>query len=292
MPWKRLAIEVPGPRVGLVEAVLETRGALSVTCLDAADEPILEPPPAATPLWSGVCVEALFAAEAELTEIRSALREVLGAEPAGWREDTVEDRDWHRAWLADARPMCFGERLWVLPCDMPPPQPDAINLRLDPGLAFGTGIHPTTALCLEWLATYPPQGRRVIDYGCGSGILALAALRLGAAAVVAVDNDPQALTATRENARRNAVSAGLTVRSAAEADPAPGDLVIANILSGVLVALGERLLRLLRPGGHLVLSGVLADQVDVVTAAFAHAIDFQPPTERDGWIRLVGSRRI
>lgn len=290
MAWTQLSFELPGFRVALAEANLEACGALSVTCLDAADEPILEPGPAETPLWGAVKLQALFPPGKDLAAVRRELDRTLGEDLRSWSQASLPERDWTRAWMDDYQPMRFGRRLWVVPHGMEPPDAAAVNVRFDPGLAFGTGTHPTTALCLEWLDGESLDGCHVIDYGCGSGILAVAALRLGANAATAIDNDPQALIAATENARRNGVADALTVRGVEAPPPVPADIVLANILSRVLIDLADSLIRLTRPGGRLLLSGVLSQQAEQVMAAFGEAVRFEPPAERDGWVRLAGRR--
>lgn len=290
MAWKQISLDLPAASVPVAEALLEAGGAIAVTCVDAADEPVLEPGPGETPLWSGVRVTALFEEDRSLAVVREQLDARFGAAAGALTESRVEDRDWSRAWMDDYAPMDFGDNLWVVPHGMPAPATEAPILRLDPGLAFGTGTHPTTALCLDWLARHPPRGLGVIDFGCGSGILALAALRLGARAAVAIDNDDQALAATLENARRNDLERALAVQSDVVADPEAVDLVVANILSGVLVALAPRITRLLRPHGTLILSGILSEQTETVIAAYADVITFDAPLARDGWVALVGRR--
>lgn len=290
MSWKQIAFDLPAARAGLAEAVLEAAGALSITYLEPdSGEPVLEPPPGEVPLWSRLRVQALFPAATAAEPLQLQLAEALGGPPAGWRVEALADRAWERAWMDDYRPMSFGGGLWVVPTDMTPPEPAAVNLRLDPGLAFGTGTHPTTALCLEGLAADPPRGERVIDYGCGSGVLAIAALLLGAERAIAVDNDPQALRATRENAERNGVADRLEVAAAGGA-LAPADRLLANILAGVLIELAPQLTAAVRPGGRLALSGVLAEQADRVRAAYAGHCRMAAPVARDGWVRLDGVR--
>lgn len=289
MTWKQFSFEVERADAQRAEDALEALGALSVTLADAGDDPILEPGPGRNPLWSGVRLTALFDAGQAEEPVREAVRRALdGAGPAGWLAEDLSDQPWERAWLADFAPMRFGPGLWIVPTGCEAPEPDAVNLLFDPGLAFGTGTHPTTALCLEWLSVNPPTGRYVIDYGCGSGVLAVAALRLGAAAVVAIDNDPQALTATRENARRNGVEDRLTVQDTEAAAPAAAPLVLANILSGVLIELAPTLDGIVADGGQLVLSGILDHQADAVARAYAPRFVFECVTGREGWVRLDG----
>ena len=270
------------------EEALQGLGALAVTLTDAADDPVLEPAPGTTPLWPSVQVRGLFAADIERQRIVEGLQAASGTHrPAliEWRE--VGERDWTRAWLDRFQPMRFGRRLWVVPTGMEiPPAAGNVELRLDPGLAFGTGTHPTTALCLEWLDGQAMAGRRVVDFGCGSGILGIAAALLGASAVVCVDNDPQALEATAANAERNGV-AEVIVRQAPEwFSESRADIVVANILAGPLRKLAPVLAACLQPGGWLILSGLLAEQTDDVAAAYAPTCVVTGSANRDGWARL------
>jgi ribosomal protein L11 methyltransferase len=203
----------------------------------------------------------------------------------------VEDKDWERAWMDDFQPLKFGERLWIVPSWHDAPDPDAANLMLDPGLAFGTGTHPTTALCLEWLDGQDPHGKQVIDYGCGSGILGLAALLLGADHVIGVDTDPQALEASRENARRNGVEDSKLDLFLPDNEPeTKADIMLANILAQPLIGLAPHLASRTRPGGDLVLSGILSNQAREVMAAYEPWFVMDEPEQREEWIRLTGRR--
>ena len=204
MSWLQLIIEAQPSQIAAIQDYLDAAGALAVTLEDAGDEPLYEPPPGASPLWTQTRVVGLFPADARMETVVKGLGESLGAMPPH-RLCALADRNWTRTWLDHFHPMQFGERLWVCPSGYDAPDPTAATVYLDPGLAFGTGTHPTTALCLEWLDANPPRGLEAVDYGCGSGILALAALRLGASHVWAVDNDPQALLATADNARKNGI---------------------------------------------------------------------------------------
>ncbi len=267
--WREIVVHAPAGQAEHVCAALEACGALSITYQDDAGDPILEPPPGATPLWPATRVIGLFAAPAPVDAVRRALRERLGDEPR-WEERPLPDRDWTLAWADHFRPMRFGSRLWVIPSDHPPPA-DGIAIRLDPGLAFGTGTHPTTALCLTWLDHNAPrlQGAHVIDYGCGSGILAIAAARLGAARVDAIDIDPQALTATADNAAKNGVADRIHLhRPEAPVPAGAAHVLLANILANPLKALAPRLSALLAADGHLVLSGILTHQAEAVAEAY------------------------
>lgn len=293
MPWLQIRFSVPRDQAPLLEAAIEGAGALAVTLDDAGDDPLLEPAPGTLPLWRGVRVTGLFEDDPESAKLVQDLAARLCAQGAPSPAiERLEDRRWERVWLDDFRPTRFGRRLWVCPQGQPAPDPEAVVVDLDPGLAFGTGHHPTTALCLEWLDGARLEGKTLLDYGCGSGILAIAALKLGAAHAIALDHDPQAIEATRANAAANGVAERLSPCSPADldtlADRLPADLVVANILAGPLVELAPSLLRNLRPGGNLVLSGVLADQVPAVSAAYTPAIDWGPVRSREGWALIAG----
>ena len=273
------------------EALLEL-GALSVTLTDAADHPLLEPLPGEVPLWPELLVTGLFADEIDAAPLTMCLAERLGLPAERIHQELLPEREWTRAWMDNFGPMRFGQRLWIVPTGFELPDPAAVNLVLDPGLAFGTGTHPTTSLCLEWLDGHPPQGALVVDYGCGSGILALAAIKLGARQAWAVDIDAQALSATRANMEKNALGANSIITAAPEELPSlQADLVVANILSGTLVALAPKLTALVKPGGRILLSGILSSQAAEVAAAYSPAFDMTHPVEREGWALLHGTRR-
>jgi ribosomal protein L11 methyltransferase len=289
--WLQLHLTVDKSQSALVELLFEQLGAVAVTLGDAGDEPMLEPGPGETPLWQATRVTGLFTGDSDVDALRTALNQALTADVS--RELAVEriaDQDWERAWLDNFKPMRFGERLWIRPGDREIAQDAAVIVDLDPGLAFGTGTHPTTALCLEWLDANVPLGKRVIDFGAGSGVLAIAALKLGAAAAVAVDHDPQALLASLDNARRNNVDERLQVVHSEDFQPRAADLVMANILANVLIGMADDISALVAPGGCLVLSGILADQADDVMRAYSATITFAPARLRDGWVLLDGRR--
>ena len=269
---------------------LETAGAVSVTLEDAGDDPWLEPGPGASPPWPHMRVRALYAQPVDAEAARLMLPDVPAVTHVRVRE--IADRDWIGASCEDIEPIGIGP-LWIGPGWATPP-PDRIVVRLEPGLAFGSGSHPTTRLCLERLASAPPAGIDVIDYGCGSGILAIAAAALGARRVLALDIDPQARRATAENARINGVSDRVGVAAAGAApgpEAAPASLVVANILAGPLVVLAPVLSALTMPGGHLALSGVLEAQADEVAGAYRGAFDIHVGETSEGWVRLDGRRR-
>jgi ribosomal protein L11 methyltransferase len=292
MPFWQISLEIPADRLEPVESLFEEAGAVSTSYLDPGGDPVLEPAPGENPLWARVRLVALFDFEPDEPSLRAAAAEALDGElPADWSLEAVENRVWERAWMDHYHPMAFGERLWVVPTNVEPPEPDAINLRLDPGLAFGTGTHATTALCLRWLDGLPLPGKRVIDYGCGSGILAVASLLLGAERCIGVDNDPQALLASRENAERNGVAERLQVFSPEALQAEPADVVVANILAGILIELAPVLAGLTRPGGVIGLSGLIERQIDEVAAAFEPWFELDSPRLDDGWVLLAGRRR-
>jgi ribosomal protein L11 methyltransferase len=246
-----------------------------------------------------VQIKALFDAAADPIVIEALLGQLPQPLPA-LRFATLDDRPWEREWLKDFRPMRFGQRLWICPDGQRPADsdlaPHASNLKpcfvdLDPGLAFGTGTHPTTALCLAWLDGAELRGKSVIDYGCGSGILAIAALKLGAASALGVDIDPQAVIATRENSVRNGVADRLTACTVAQVAAGPADILLANILADPLASLGVTLAALVKPGGSIVLSGLLSEQAPQLATQYAAWFDIAPVSVRDGWARIDGFRR-
>jgi ribosomal protein L11 methyltransferase len=275
--------------IAAAELALEQLGALAVTLQDDADHPVLEPGPGETPLWPVVHVRGLFEAGINRAGVLAALQAVPGAHRPGnlrWRE--VGDQDWERAWMDRFEAMKFGQRLWIVPTGMEiPPDPKNVEIQLDPGLAFGTGTHPTTALCLEWLDGQDVGGRAVVDYGCGSGILAIAAALKGASRVDAVDNDPQALEATAANAQRNGVGQKIRCLEPLAFDTAGAEVVLANILAGPLVALAPVIVACAAPGAMIVLSGLLKEQVDDVVSAYQPVCRVEDVTAREGWARVV-----
>jgi len=277
-------------------------GAFAVTFVDARDDAVgvLEPAPGEMPLWTATRVKCLFAGAAAhepnaRATLAAGLAAALGIDVSRIETQSLADRVWEREWLKDFHAMRFGRRLWVCPHHERVSAPDAVIVSLDPGLAFGTGTHASTALCLTWLDAHmpgsPAPAERVIDYGCGSGVLAIAAARLGAAEVHAYDIDPQALIATTDNARANHVQARLRVHASADALPCGTDVLLANILAAPLCALAPRFAALLRPGGQVVLAGLMAHEAMEVTAAYAACFDVVQFGERDGWACLTGRRR-
>ena len=293
MSWIEVSISVTRQAAPLAELALEQLGALAVTLEDDEDNPVLEPGPGETPLWPSVQVRGLFEAGFKRERALQVLQAVPGADRPGnirWRD--VGDQDWERAWMDRFEPMKFGQNLWIVPGGMSiPHDPANTEIQLDPGLAFGTGTHPTTALCLQWLDGQELDGRTVVDFGCGSGILGIAAALKGARRVVCVDNDPQALEATAMNAERNACMDKITCHLPEEYPPVETSLVLANILAQPLIELAARLLDLLEPGGDLVLSGILEEQVDLVAEAYRACLQKESVEVLDGWARFHGVKR-
>jgi ribosomal protein L11 methyltransferase len=303
MAWIELELLTDRETAPLLEAALENAGALAVT-LDEGDglsstqegitrgEPVLEPAPGSTPLWRQLRIKALFeddpAGTMQAEQAAQALAPQCLATPSLNR---LDDRPWERVWLEDLQPQRFGRRLWICPRGQQVTAEDAVVIDLDPGLAFGTGHHATTALCLEWLDRVPLRGKTLLDFGCGSGILAIAALKLGAARALAVDHDPQALEATRENAAANAVAEHLLVQHPDDLCTEAHAVVVANILAEPLIELAPLLGRLSQPQGLLALSGILSYQAEAVRAAYQGAFTLEPPREREDWVLLSGQRR-
>lgn len=298
MPYLELSFDLAGPDPGRAESACFDRGALCVTLVDAHDTggsdgasgAVLEPRPGEVRLWPRTRLSALFAAEVADAALIVALARALELEPAQLRTRALADRIWEREWLRDFHALRFGRRLWVCPSHETVAQPDAVTVRLDPGLAFGTGTHASTALCLEWLDGAALAERRVIDYGSGSGVLAVAALRLGARCVHAFDIDPQALAATRENAARNGVADRLVSCETEAQLPPECDALLANIVSETLLALAPALAARVAAGGSLLLSGILAGQEAEVTARFSAWFDMTRFARREGWAALHGAR--
>jgi len=294
--WRQFVMDLDRLDPDRVEAVLLEHGACSVTLTDAGDQPVLEPAPGETPLWARTRITALFPDGSDLSGLPGALRSALAIDTLPpHRIEELAERAWEREWLRDFGPMQFGRRLWICPTGSEVTAQDAVVVRLDPGLAFGTGTHPTTALCLEWLDGLALEGKTLLDYGCGSGVLAIAALKLGCRNAVAMDIDPQAVLATRQNAAANGVLDRLAVLSSAADVSGEFDVVVANILAGPLVQFAESITSTLASRGMLALSGVLCEQAADVMAAYAPGIEFEDPVFRsqDGqtWSRLSGKRR-
>lgn len=299
MSWLELSLTLRADQQEAVEAALEDVGAIAVTLLDADadtsnEQAILEPAVGETPMWSLIVVSALFEAGTDRSGLIHVLGEMLPElEPGQIVFREVAEQDWTRVWMDQFKPMQFGERLWIYPWNIEPPaEPgDAVHVRLDPGLAFGTGTHPTTALCLEWLDRTDLEGKTLIDYGCGSGVLAIAAALLGAAEVVGIDNDPQAIEATRDNARRNGVAERIQLRLPDIENRTPADLLVANILAGPLHELAPLFAAHVRPGGMLALSGILGGQETDLLDRYSEWFENLAVSTREDWVRIDGRRR-
>lgn len=293
MPWLELTCKVRAEHYPVLETALEDIGALSVTLSDAEDHPLFEPAPGETPLWPTMTLAVLFEPTSDKNGLIQALIELapeISSEQIDFRE--IADHAWERAWMDKFQPMQFGENLWIYPWNIEPPEDSsAVIVRLDPGLAFGTGTHPTTALCLEWLEKADVTGKTVIDYGCGSGILAIAALKLGATRVIGVDNDPQALIASRDNAERNGVTERLELFTPEQMPRETVDVLVANILAGPLFNLAPQFAGYLQPGAKMAISGILAGQEKELLARYGERFDELRVTMQDEWIRISGSLR-
>ncbi|SMF02140.1 [LSU ribosomal protein L11P]-lysine N-methyltransferase [Alteromonadaceae bacterium Bs31] len=295
MPWLQLRVNSSRTLAPQLEDALLVCGALAVTLQDNADQPIFEPALGETPLWQDTRVTGLFEADIDTESTLNELQQSLsaGAEEkldAHWHQ--IEDRDWEREWMAHYQPIECAKNLWICPSWAEPPQPEAVNLMLDPGLAFGTGTHPTTFLCLQWLASQKMSGQTVIDYGCGSGILGIAALLLGAKKAIGVDIDPQALLASQENlARNNLVKDSFPVYFPDACPNHQAQTVLANILAGPLVELAEALCERLQPGGKLCLSGVLATQLSSIEQAYRPWVSIDNVKQKEEWICIIATKK-
>ncbi|CAM4428548.1 MAG: Ribosomal protein L11 methyltransferase [Legionella sp.] len=288
--WFQLKIEhCPVEQIEQLSEELEEFGALSVMLTDKNDNPVLEPEPGTTPLWPEVIMQALFPEAIQAQYTRDQLTQ-MHPELALTLE-ILEDRDWERAWMDDFKPQRFGQRLWICPTWSAPPEPEAVNLMLDPGLAFGTGTHPTTSLCLTWLEQAALLQKSIIDYGCGSGILSLASLKLGAGEVYAVDIDQQALQATQNNALTNGLDTNKLLISFPDELSNPVDLIIANILLAPLMMLKDRFQQLLQPEGLLVVSGILQEQAPLLIEAYTQLFMLVSQENLNGWSLLVFVRK-
>jgi ribosomal protein L11 methyltransferase len=291
MPFLELTVDLQGLPAEVAEAATFNSGALSVTLTDSRDDAVLEPAPGEIRLWPATRMQALYPAGTDCARVVASLARQLGVDPTRIQPRVVADRLWEREWLKDFHAMSFGARLWVCPRHEIVTDPQAVVVLLDPGLAFGTGTHATTAMCLSWLDGQPPVGARVVDFGCGSGILAIAALKLGAQRAWCYDIDPQALLATAENAHANGVVDATVICASAEALPSAVDVLLANILSGPLCTLAECFAARVRPGGRVILSGLMAHQEAEVTAAYDAWFDTTPIAVREGWVALQAVRR-
>lgn len=292
MPWIQLRINTTNDNAEQFSDLLEESGAVSVTFQDTYDTPVFEPLPGETRLWGNTDVIGLYEADTDTTQLINILQcSPLFSAELHYKIEQLEDKDWEREWMDNFHPMQFGQRLWICPSWREIPDPNAVNVMLDPGLAFGTGTHPTTALCLQWLDRLDLQDKIIIDYGCGSGILAIAALKLGAKAAIGIDIDPQALQASRDNAQRNHVSDKLSLYLAKDIPTdLLADVVVANILAGPLRELEPQISVLVKPQGLLGLSGILENQSASVCSAYQANFKLDPVMTKEEWCRITGQK--
>ena len=291
MAWLQLTLELKKDRAEALELLMEELDALSITFTDAADEPVLEPKPGEMPLWQNISAAILFTEDTPSAIVIKALADHFPESSTGAATEILEDREWLNEWKRDVSPKQYGSRLWVYPWVAEAvTDPHQVIVELEPGLAFGTGEHPTTAMCLEWLDGHDVSNKSIMDYGCGSGLLAIAALKLGGREATGVDIDPQAIIATRSNAERNGVGDRMLTCDAETLIQNSYDIVVANILSGILVDLSSTLTKLVLPKGWLVLTGILAEQAETVISAYAPQTPLSIVFERDGWVLLAGEK--
>ncbi len=296
MSWIQINILTSPEQTEPLEDLLLSIGSVAVTLQDDADQPVYEPDLGTTPLWTHTKLSALFPAEVDTEalqiQLQSQAKDFGISQLPEYKLEIVEDKDWERAWMDNFHPMSFGQRLWICPSWRDPVDMNAVNLMLDPGLAFGTGTHPTTSLCLKWLDGTDVQDKLVIDYGCGSGVLGIAAVLLGASKMIGVDNDPQALIASKDNAQRNHIDDQLIELYLPDQAPSlQADIVIANILAQPLIGLAPRLAELTRPKGQIILSGILEEQAQDVLDRYSEWFSMQPIVSDQGWVRLTGQRK-
>lgn len=294
MPWWQLSVSCEASELNTVENHMLEHGAQSISISDARDEPIFEPLPGETPLWSHSVISGLFVGEHNSEDLLQSLASTLPPHLVNSLQcQRLEDEDWQNSYQDHFNPIQVSKRLWIVPSWHQPPDPGAVNITLDPGMAFGTGSHATTALCLSWLGNTQIKDWDVIDFGCGSGILAIAALKLGARQVQAVDIDQQAILATMENCRINKIDTRqINIGGAEQLDNRQVDLLMANILCQPLIDLHDKLAKLVKPGGKILLSGILKEQVDTLQSVYQDSFQLDPPASKDDWARLSGTRLI
>lgn len=294
MAWHQISVITNEDTAPKVADYFSDLGAVSVTYMDAEDEPVYEPAIGETKIWTNTRVIALYELTADPAQIRSqTLKHFQQDSLKYWEFEVIEDQAWERAWMEHYHPMKFADKLWVCPTGQEQREDNTVCLILDPGLAFGTGTHPTTALCLEWLASHDLKGKTVVDYGCGSGILAIAALLLGAERAYAVDIDPQAITATESNAAKNNVQDKIVCCLPEQFSLADtkADVVLANILAKPLIEMVGLITDLVVSKGQLVLSGILAEQADSVIDAYHSFLPLNKPVQQEDWVRLTGIKQ-
>jgi ribosomal protein L11 methyltransferase len=292
MRWWQFSLNCQASELESVENLMLELDALSISISDAGDEPIYEPLPGTTPLWRESILTATFDAETDHENLYQRIADALPDHLAsGLRQHSLQNQDWEQAYKQHFKPIQCAPGLWIVPSWSEPPEPQATVIVLDPGLAFGTGSHPTTALCLAWLAANKPEGMRVIDFGCGSGILAIAAIKLGATGVGAIDIDAQALSACEANVRANEIDPGQVRISTPETmETESVELLMANILAGPLVELAPRFAELVKPGGQILLSGILQSQLNDIQLAYQPWFAMAAPDHREDWVCISGKR--
>lgn len=294
MPWIQIKLNATKANAEAIgDMLMDDTGALSVTFLDAKDTPIFEPLPGETRLWGETDILALYDAEIDTQQVLSQIKNShMLNDDFAYKIEQIEDKDWEREWMDNFHPMKFGERLWICPSWRDVPDPTAVNVMLDPGLAFGTGTHATTALCLEWLESIHLEGKTVIDFGCGSGILAIAAIKLGAAKVIGIDIDPQAILASKDNAERNGVADQLELfLPQNQPEGLLADVVVANILAAPLRELSGVITSLIKPNGLLAMSGVLDSQAENVATYYTEQFNLDPIVGQQEWCRISGQKK-
>ncbi|MEP7705944.1 50S ribosomal protein L11 methyltransferase [Paraglaciecola sp. 25GB23A] len=292
MPWIQLKISSPAKYAEQIGDILSANGSQAVSFFDAKDTPMYEPKPGEVMLWPDTEVVGLYDANYDMAALILRLEKsrVLGKGFAH-KIEQLEDKDWEREWMLNFHPMQFGQRLWICPSWRDVPDPTAVNVMLDPGLAFGTGTHPTTSLCLTWLDGLDLQDSTVVDFGCGSGILGIAALKLGAKRVVGIDIDPQAILASQDNANRNHVGEQIELYLPADQPNLQADVVLANILAAPIRELRAVISGYCKPGGKLVLSGILDNQAQEINDLYSHEFDMEPIAIQGDWARVSGIKR-
>jgi ribosomal protein L11 methyltransferase len=289
MPWIQLKINSQAEYAEQIGEMLSASGAQAVTFVDAKDTPMYEPKPGEVMLWPDTQIVGLYDAEYDMSRVISQLSQskLLGKN-FNHKLDQLEDKDWEREWMINFHPMQFGERLWICPSWRDVPDPNAVNVMLDPGLAFGTGTHQTTSLCLRWLDRLELSEATVVDFGCGSGILGIAALKLGAKRVIGIDIDPQALLASQDNANRNDVGEKIELYLPEHQPEFKADVVLANILAGPIRELRTVITEYCKTGGKLVLSGILDNQAQEINDLYSHDFDMDPIKVDGEWARVSG----
>ena len=295
MPWLQIKIPTLPQHTEILEDALLLSGCQAVTLLDTADQPVFEPIRGTTPLWQHTTVQGLFEEDVNVAELLSNIESTIASHElmtGPIQTEILEDKDWEREWMDNFKPIQCGSKLWIVPSWLEAPIENAVNLKLDPGLAFGTGTHPTTFLCLQWLNNHIQTNQTVLDFGCGSGILGLAALLLGAQSMDGIDIDPQAITATQNNAKTNQIDVSrFRVTTESETITDKYDVVIANILAGTLCDLSKQIINHIKTGGAIVLSGILEHQAQSVIEAYSQYIDFAPQASKEGWVCLSGIKK-